>query len=509
MKTKRVSLNVIINLIVQVSNIVLMILVRRVFSETLGDTILGLNSLYTSLLSLLTLSELGLGVTTAVFLYKPLAEENEEKVASYMDFLRKAYKLIGIFVIVSGTLFLPILPMIVKENFEHAFMGISYELYVFSTAISYFMSYKKVILAADQKNYILNISQAAYKITQGIGQLVVLYYFKNYYVFIIIAVVCSLLENYIMACLCDHWYPYITKPAKPLDTEEKRNIKIKVMGMLCHKIANYLIQGTDNVIISTFQGAIAVTYYNNYNLISVYIYAVFANFAVTAVAGLGRLLYTEQSRLEFVFSKMLIVQQYLFSFSASAFFILAPFFVNTLFPSTGAFQLSSIILMTLIIYLRGYSEAVESMRNCIGDYSDKLYDLLVALLNVVISVILVQKLGISGVLIGTLICYLIKELILTPYVVFRKVFPGGIKKYLYKTMINAGLFMLISAILYIATKFYSINTWWKWLIYGMMTLLVSVFVNTIIYRKTREFREIKEYIINQINIKGHWRKTSK
>lgn len=496
MKTKKVLLNVIINAILQICNIVLMLLVRRAFSITLGDEILGLNSVYSSLMSFLTLSELGLGVTVCVCLYKPLAESNEKKIASYMQFLRIVYALVGVFVLIAGTCLIPFLPMMVKGGFNHHFMGISFELYVLSTAITYFFSYKKVILGADQKGYVISASQTIYKVVQGVAQLLVLYCFKNYYFFIVVAVICNFAENYIVSKICDLKYPYISDRSDDLDAEEKRDIRTKVFGMLCYKLSNYVIQGTDNIIISAFLGASIVAYYNNYNLIITYVYVIFASYAVSAVAGLGNLIYADRDRLEFVFSKMLIVQQYLFSFSSSAFLVLSGFFVRKLFPSTEGIGLSVVILMVIIIYIRGYSEAVESIRNAIGEYSDKYYNLCVALLNVVISVLLVKRIGIAGVLVGTLVSYIVKEFILVPRIVFGKVLKGGVKTYYMKTFLNIFLSVLISGILYIMTIFFPINSWVMWVIYGVLAFALSLMINTLVYHKTQEFFELKRYIIN-------------
>lgn len=498
MKTKKTVLNVVINAILQFCNIVLMLILRRVFSDKLGDELLGLNSVYSSLMSFLTISELGLGVTIAVCLYKPLAENDKEKITSYMSYLKRLYSYIGLFVLIAGTALIPFLPYIVKERFDFLFMSISFELYVISTSVSYFLSYKKVIFGADQKSYIISASQTIYKVVQGIAQILVVYYFQNYYAFVGVSVICNLSENYVLSLFCNKKYPYICKSAKQLTIEEKKDIGTKVIGMLCSKITNYLIQGTDNIILSAFIGVSIVTYYNNYNLIITYLYVIFASFAVSAVAGLGNLIYTEKERVRFVFSKMLIVQQFLFSFSASSFLVLSPFFVKRLFPSTIEMGKIVILLMVSITYLRGYSEAIESIRNCVGEYSDKIYNLLSALLNVVVSILLVKQLGVVGVMIGTLVSYVIKEFVLVPIVVFKKILPGGMKWYYIVSLKNLLLTVLISMIIDFATIFIPITSWGRWIIYGFVALLISFSINALAYKRTKEYSELKTYVISCI-----------
>lgn len=495
MKTRNAMLNVIFNAVVQIINIFLMLALRRIFSSVLGDDILGVNSIYSSITSFLALSELGIGVTITACLYKPLAEGNSEKIAGYMNFLRKIYTWIGIFILVAGTGLIPFLHLVIKEDFDQLFLAISFELYVFSTAITYFISYKKVMLGADQKSYMLSVSQMIYKIVLGMGQLVVLTITRNYFYYLFVAIICNFSENLIISKICNKLYPYINKKVQPISISEKQEVGNKVVGMLCYKIANYMIQGTDNVIISMFLGTAMVAYYNNYLLVVNMLYAVFACISVSSQAGLGNIVYSNRKRLEFAFSKLLLIQQYATSFSAAAFFVLSTFFVKSIFTTSKIFDIGIVGLMVAIYYIRGYSEAIESIRASVAEYSDKYVNILIAFLNVFLSIIFIKQLGVGSVLLGTLACYILKEFVIVPCLVFRKLLKGGIRKYFVKTLINIILTMFIICLLCGMTLIYPINSWIRWSIYGVLAFVISFGMNTLVYCKTEEYMELKWYVI--------------
>lgn len=494
MKSKKALLNVIINTFVQVIHVILAFFVRKIFLRTLGADVLGLNSVFSSVLAFLSLTELGLGISVSMCLYKPLAENDTKKISAYMRFLGRMYFLIAIFIFLCGICIIPFLPLIVKGDYSYRFIVISFLLYLISTAVTYFFSHKKILLGADQKSYIVSAGQLIYKIVLNLAHMVILLKTQNYYLFLVISIICNIIENWIIAFICNRQYPYLKNNISVLGREEKIDLLKKMKGMLCYKLGNYLIEGTDNIIISTFLGTITVAYYSNYYLVINMLYAIFGCVGTSAIAGLGNILYSNREELKNAFSRLLLVQHLVYSFSATALYILITDFVSSFFGKESVMPFEVVLLMVGVYYIKGYSQGIEALRNCAGLYEkDKYINIAVACLNVIISGVLVGIIGVSGVLIGTLICYVIKELIVVPWYVMSEMLPGGGYWYTNCFIKHMGITVLIMFLCHIIHRnLFVMNEYITWLLNGVFCFGISLVINFMIFQETREMKEILE-----------------
>lgn len=500
MKSKKALWNVIINTMAQIVNVVLSFAARKVFLVTLGMDMLGLNSVFSSILGFLSLTELGLGVSVSVCLFKPLAENNKKAVASYMNYLRKMYYLVGGFILIAGISLLPFLSYIVNGNYEINYVRKAFVLYLLSTVVSYFFSHKKVLLNADQKSYIVTASQMIYKIVVNGLQITSLLLFKNYYLFLAINIVCSFTECYVVSVLCNKQYPYLKHSKESIDLQEKENLISKVKGMVCYKVGNYLIEGTDNIILSTFLGTVVVAYYSNYYLIINMLFAIFAGVATSSVAGLGNILYSDKEYFTMAFRKLQLLQHLVFSFSATALFVLSTDFVDLFFGKESVLPTEVILIMVAVYYIKGYSQGLEALRTSLGRYEkDKYINLAIAVLNVVISVGLVKSLGVAGVLLGTLICYCIKELVVLPFYVMKDVEQEFAKRYLLEMGEHLLVTLSIMIIMYgIHMKLFLINEYVTWVMNGLICFAITMGVNVGLYRKSAEYLQLKDMVLTML-----------
>lgn len=505
MKSKKALWNVIINMFVQIVQVILAFAVRKIFLLTLGEDVLGLNSVYSSILAFLSLTELGLGTSVTMCLYKPLAENDTKKISAYMRFLGRMYFFIALIILVCGIFTIPFLRFIVKGDYSSEFIIISFLLYLFSTAVTYFFSHKKILLGADQKSYFVSAGQLIYKIVLNLGHMIVLLSTQNYYLYLVISIVCNVLESWILAIICDNQYLYLRKEKSILGKEEKEDLLKKMKGMLCYKLGNYLIEGTDNIIISIFLGTVVVAYYSNYYLIINMLYAIFACVGISAAPGLGNILYSNRKEIKNAFSKLLLVQHLIYSFSATALLILISDFVTIFFGKQSAMSHGTVILMVGVYYIKGYSQGIEAFRNCAGLYErDKSINIIVACLNIVISSLLVNSIGVTGVLVGTLLCYIIKEVIVVPWLVMNEMLPGGWWWYTICFAKHMAITVLIMFPCQIIHRYlFVVNEYLTWILNGVFCLVVSVIINFIIFRDTREMREILGMFINIFRKKNY------
>ena len=247
-------------------NTVMGYICRIVFVRCLSAEYLGVNGLFTNILTMLSLAELGIGGAIGFALYKPLAEDDKEKIASLMGFYGKAYKIIGCVVAVIGLLMMPFLTIIIsnqpniKEN-----LYVIYLVYLFNTASTYFFSYRSALLTAAQRNYIVLGINYAITILQSIVQIPVLLISHNYMAYLIVQTIGIFINNIIVSWWAKKDYPYIARRnVKPLSTSEKRGLFVNVKALTLNKLSTILVNNTDNIVLTYFSGLVSVGVVSNY-----------------------------------------------------------------------------------------------------------------------------------------------------------------------------------------------------------------------------------------------------
>ena len=230
--------------------------------RTLGSEYLGLIGLFTNILSILSLAELGVGSAIVYSMYKPLAEKDEYKLKGLMNLYKSAYTNIGIFVLLFGSLLTPFLDLFINENSKIQHLYLIYLMYVFNSGISYFYSYKRSLLIADQKKYIESLYHNSFYLLRNFLQIIILFMFKNFILYLGIQIILTLIENIILSKRVDYLYPIFKgKDNTQLEKKEKQTIFNNVKAMIYHKLGSVIVMGTDNLLISMFVGLIEVGLY--------------------------------------------------------------------------------------------------------------------------------------------------------------------------------------------------------------------------------------------------------
>ena len=225
MRTSNSIKNTIVSILMSAITILIGLITQKIFIEMLGTEYLGLNGLFTNILSMLAIAELGIGSAIIYSLYKPIAENNETKIKSLIEFYKKSYRIIAIIVLIIGLAVMPFLNIIVGETEIKENINILYLLFLFDTVASYLLTYKRSILYANQKTYIINIIHILYLILMNSLQIIMLIITKNYIIYLSIKIVFRILENVIITMIANRMYPYIKeKDIEPIDFETKKNI---------------------------------------------------------------------------------------------------------------------------------------------------------------------------------------------------------------------------------------------------------------------------------------------
>lgn len=417
---------------------VLSLFTSKVIKEKLGLEILGLNGVLANVISILSLTELGIGGAITFALYEPLAHQNKELIKSIMAFYKKAYRIIATVVAVIGLALLPLVPSFIKSSdFSNRYIFIVYLLFLANSVLSYLLVYKRTLIVADQKNYVVAIVGLIYTYALKISQLLAVFFTSNYILFLVIQIVCTLVYNLVISFVCDKLYPFLKEKAVKLPQERVQLITKKIKAVFFHSLGTVIVFGTDNILISYFCGITEAGRYTSYlsiiNMISSVIVIIFSNLQDS----LGNFLVTEtKERKKELFHNLFFMNQSLVAmFSVCLLLLLTPF-IRIWFGEDTVLPNIVVLAMVFSFYIRQSMLTVGGIKSAAGLFEqDRFVPIYESFVNLIASILLVKKFGIVGIVWGTILSTLLGPFLVQPIILFKHVFTENGFKYfgLYST----------------------------------------------------------------------------
>ncbi len=426
---KNIAFGYIGNLVTQLLGFVL----RTVFIAYLGNTLTGINDLYTGILSVLSMAELGVGTALNYSLYGPVARKDYEKIKSYMQLYRKAYRTIGLVIALIGLAISPFLPYLVKqpEGVTLRDLTLYYFIFLFNTVSSYFVAYKYSLVNAEQKNYIqTNIITITKMITVGL-QIIVIIATQNFYLYLLTAAFVELMQKLFVSRYLNRRYPYLLdRNVARLSKEETGEVVKKTKALVFHKVGDVARLQTDSMIISAFINVTLVSFVGNYNMVLTSV-SNFVNIIFNSVlSGFGNLIATESKEKQYsIFKVYRFFACWIYGFSGVGFFLLLTPFIMLWQGRESVLGVSVIACILIDYYLKGDRIVLSNFKTAAGVFEqDKYLALIQGAVNLVISIALVQKIGLVGVYVGTVISGLIAN-ITKPFIIYKVCFDKSVKAY--------------------------------------------------------------------------------
>lgn len=493
--------NIITAMIGQVFGVIIGLIGRFVFVKILSKEYLGLNGLFTNILTILSLVELGVGSAITYSLYKPLAEKNTEKIKSLMNIYKKLYIIIGVAIFILGMCLIPFLPKLINEMPQiDVNINLVYALFVINTACSYFFSYKKTLIVSDQKKYIATICKYISFFALNVVQIVILLISKDYIAYLIAQIIFTIIENLMISKEADKLYPYLKENnAKPLIKQEKKEIKKNIGAIILHKIGGVVVNATDNLVIAKYVGLGAVGLYSNYYLITNALQLTLSQFFTSTTASIGNLAITDnKEKLYDIFKKIYFMNYWIYSFVSICLFVIFNDFINVWIGNEFIIDMPIVFVIVLNFFIAGMRKTVLTFRDALGlYYQDRKKPVVESIVNLVISIILAKKYGIIGVFIGTTISTLGIAFWWESLILYKYGLKENVVKYYGKTIIYFITALTTGSITFILANllFKDAN-----IINLIGKLAVCVIIPNMIYyclyRKNSYFTYFKQIFIN-------------
>lgn len=287
-RTANAKRNMVFGLLNRFISLAMPFINRTVFIYILGAEYLGLNSLFASILQMLSLAELGVGGVIVYHMYEPIARNDRAAICALLNLYRRIYRIIGTAILVVGLCLIPFLPQLIHGDMpDGVSLYVVYGLYLINTVISYwFFIYKASIPNAFQRADLVSNIATLVQIVQAVAQIAVVYFMQSYYAYLVVMPLATLLNNFLIAYVVGRYYPQFHCAGK-VAPEIVRDIKIKVAGMMIHRVCGTTRNSLDSICLASFVGLVITGIYNNYYYVIASVTSFFAIFSTAVVAGVG------------------------------------------------------------------------------------------------------------------------------------------------------------------------------------------------------------------------------
>lgn len=496
MNSESRKLNSIRNIIFGYGNQILTLLLsfisRTVFIEVLGEGYLGINGLFSDVLTMLSMADLGFGTAMVYSFYKPVAERDEKRIAALIHFYKRIYNWIALVVAVVGVMLIPFLKYLVNLEQGIPHLKIYYLFFLANTVISYLFVYKTSIINASQKNYLISQYQAIVSVVKTVIQIVALLVFHNYFVYLFITIAATLANNLIASYKADQLYPEIRTSHEELDTESKKSIFENMKSIFLYKVSGVLLNGTDNTLISVIVGTVWVGIYSNYNMIISSINNFINTLFSSVTASIGNVVVTEKSGKRYEVFK--IMQVISLMIAATTVVTMYSVMNDLVFVWLGEkFVLSNQILIAIMcnFYLGNILRPIWSYREATGLYMQTKYIMLIAAgINLVLSIVWGNLFGMSGIIFASAVSRLATYFWYEPKLLFKNYFEEKVSEFYISIVKNIFLVIVLSIAISWAGRGFIIDTWGKLFLKTVVVGIVTVIGVVCAYIRTYECKTL-------------------
>jgi len=488
MDIKKGKLNVSVSIAFRIITMVMAIVVKMVLVRICGNEVNGLNSLYLSIIGVLSVAELGVGSAITFCMYKPIVEGDHDTVSALYHLFERLYLLIGAIIFLGGLIITPFLPHFAKDYTELSVnMYVTFLLILASVTITFLFSAKTSLINAYKNNYITTAITQGGVVFQYILQIAVLFLSGSFVWYLVCRIIAVVFQWIITEVITKRKYGVIINTKSKLDVAVKSKVKRNIKAMFMHKIGYALVNTVDSIVISAFVGVISLGEYSNYILILSSMTGVITLVFSSLTSVIGHLCVEEEKET---------VKKYCESFHLLNFLIGVVFFLGyyavadnliaVLFSSELIVSKSVSFVITLNGFIQFMRHSTLMFKDATGSfYADRWKPLCEGICNIILSILFVHFFGVVGVLIATIITTLLICHIVEPYVLYKNAFGQSPQKYYVKNYIMIFLFGI--TLLFVNGCLQSIsNIWLQLLINGLISVAFSIVLCAVVLLADRK-----------------------
>lgn len=498
-RTNNVIINSTASLLQKLVQILAQFALRTAFIYVLGKEYTGISGLFTDILHVLSLMELGLDSSMIFSLYEPLSKRDIRRITALLKFYKSAFTIIGFVVLGAGVACTPFLSYIVKgvPNIREDIRGI-FLMYVVTSAFSYFLIYKSVLLRADQKSRIISKWTSIVSIAECVLEILFLIILKQFYAYLIIHLVATVGRNIIISRISSRMYTEYFKQSDAILSKEEKNKLYKDLACLTvYNMAGVVINSTDSVFISAFVGTAEVAIIGNFTLI--------LNAARTAVnqivsatkPSIGNLAATSSDdKQEQIFKRMNFISFWVSCFCCTCLFtLLNPFIGDIWFDPSYKISYEIIAVLVANYFIAVMVFPVESFRTANGLFVQGwMRPAIMAVFNIILDFWWGKMWGIFGIFIATTVSRLATQVWYDPWLVYKKVFKHTVVPYYVTYIVYVVITAASCAISYMLCTLFSLRPIaLDFALKALISFVIPNLIIIIIFRRTDEYKYVRGF----------------
>lgn len=502
-RLKKSKRNLYYGIIYQISYVVLNFITRLVMIYSIGMTSVSLNGLFSEVLSVLSLAELGIGSAITYSLYIPLALNDTKKVTQIMNLFKTSYRIIAGVIASIGLLMIPFIPYLITNTVINERYLISvYLLFLIQTAASYLFSYKAALLNADQKSYVISKRTMFVRFVFFILNIGCLFLFRNFMLYLFLDIMQTFAINIFISKKVDQIYPYVKEKDRLTKDEQKAifsNVKHLFIGNLSGKITN----SSDNILISLLVGTNCIGPYSQYSMIINGIMRLFTQASNSITGSVGNLLATEKSiKCQQIFENITFVFFLAGSICACCFYVMITPFLSVFIRNEYVLSDFIVCILSINMFVSILKMPLWTFVSASGLFKlDKYISIIGSSLNLFVSIILGLEYGIAGIFLGTFISLFIQSIL--KLCLFYKSFLKNSPK---KFFIRWGLYITLCIAEFMISRFLANRISFSYIIpdfiiKASLSTAIPIIINIAIFNQTREYSYWHNMISSKLRLR--------
>lgn len=502
-RTKNATRNIVYGVILKIYQLLIPFIMRTAMIYIMGTKYLGLGSLFTSILSVLNLTELGVGFAMVFSMYKPIAEDDEEKICALMRLYKLYYNVIGLVILVVGIAITPIIPHLVKGEIPDGIsLIVLYYLNLCCTVLSYWLfAYKSSLLQAHQR---LDITSKVTMVNSTLLYVLQIgaIFLRNYYLYVIVGLFTTALGNICTAVIVDRMYPQYKAKGK-LPKQEVKAINRRIKDLFTAKLGSVIVGSVDSIVISAFIGLSTLGVYNNYYYIMSSVMGFITIIFNSCLAGIGNSIVTESREKNYNdFKLMSFIVGWIMAVCIPCFLCLyQPFMKLWVKYKENMLPDDTIILFCVYFFVCEISMVWATYKDAAGIWhEDRFRPLIGALANLFMNIVFVKAfdMGIYGILLSTILSYIFISMPWLIHNLFHRVFQRSYLEYIKEIVKLLFMILIICVASYFICFNIKCNLIVQLVVKGIACLIVSNIIIVLTYFRTNEFHRAKSIFMGMI-----------
>lgn len=470
---KVIAKNTLVSMIMRLVYILITFITRSIFIEILGIKVLGLNAVFYNILSMLSLTEMGINSAILFFLYSKVANEDKAGISAVLSFYKKFYRIIGGLIFGLGLVIMPFIHNLKGVEEVGVNIYLVYLLLLINSVITYYVSYKNILLEADQKIYVISVVRYTSLILMNVVRIVMLGVIGSFYIYLALPILFNVISNWFLKKIVDRKYEFLNEYKESrLDSTSRKKIIKNCSALFIHRVSGFLTYGTDNILIAYFGNIRAVGIYDNYYMMINNVNIIVREVLNALRATIGNLVAKQDRESSYKTYKTInFASYYIFGFCTVNLYVLAGPFLTFWLGSQYLMDDSILIILLLNFYITGMITVLFMYRDANGLFSkDVIKSIIEAIVKLLFSFLLGAYYGMGGVFMGTLLSCLCTSFWFEPYLVFYHYFKVPLYEY-WKEYIIQILKLLLTIIISKAAFLY---------LYGGLPFILAALLNCLL-----------------------------